>query len=258
MSVAEMNLIDTHCHLDFPQFKKDFSAVLERAEEVGISKILNPGCNLATSHGAVCLANKFDCIFAAVGVHPHDADEISTTNLQVLAELAKNPKVLAIGEIGLDYFRLKNKTSVQKNAFRQQLELAEKLQKPVIIHAREADNDVLEILDEFPGVQGVCHCFGGDWQLAQKVLAREFFLGFTGIVTFPSAENLREVIRQMPLEKILIETDAPFLAPQKFRGFRCEPAFVREVATKIAELKKLSLDEIAVATAKNAIKLFGF
>ncbi|MFH1375078.1 MAG: TatD family hydrolase [Patescibacteria group bacterium] len=259
-------LIDTHCHLDFPQFKKDFDTVLARAGEAGIGKMINPGVGIKESRQAVELAKNYENIFAAVGIHPHEASSlfelrspgVNSLNEGVLAELeelAEDPKVIAIGEIGLDYFRMRNEKSIQQEAFRKQLELAQKLKKPVIIHSREADEDIFKILDDFE-VQGVFHCFGGDWAFAQQVLERGFLIGLTGVVTFPKAVNTHEVAANVPLEKLLVETDAPFLAPQKFRGQRCEPAFVREVGERIAELKGVSLEEVAGQTTKNARKLF--
>ena len=251
-----MHLIDSHCHLDFPQFKKDFDMVIKKAEEAGVKKFLNPGCNLATSREAVDLANKFENIYAAVGVHPHDAKEISIESIHELESLVQNKKVVAIGEIGLDYFRMRNTKEVQIEAFRSQIELAKKLNKPVIIHSRDADEDIFKVLDNFLGLKGVFHCFGGDWGFAEKVLARGFLIGLTGIVTFSSAKNTHEVAKKTSLKKLLIETDAPFLAPQKFRGQRCEPAYVKEVVERIAELKGISVEKVAEATTKNAKKMF--
>ena len=249
-------LIDTHCHLDFPELKKDFDVVLARAKEAGVEKFVVPGVAISNSRAAVKLTEANENIFVAVGIHPHDADSLDTKILTELEELAQNKRVVAIGEIGLDFFRLKNSPEIQKNAFQQQLELAQKLNLPIIIHSREADEDILRILDQFKNLRGVFHCFGGDWDFAQEVLMRGFFIGLTGIVTFPNAKNLQEVAKKVPFEKFLIETDAPFLAPQKFRGQRCEPAFVREVAEEIAKLRGISIEEIAEKTTKNAEKLF--
>lgn len=278
-------LIDTHCHLDFPELQKDFADVLSRAREAGVEKIINPGVGIEESRKAVELAetvNPRDVsgvnLFAAVGLHPHEAsslfplrsdsggqvelrssgaDSLTENTLSELEELAQSGKVVAIGEIGLDYFRMQNEKEVQQETLRKQLALAEKLNKPVIIHSREANEDVLKILDDFKNLQGVFHCFGGDWGFAQKVLQRGFLIGLTGIVTFPNAKNLHEVAQNVPLEKLLIETDSPFLAPQKFRGERCEPAFVAEVAKEIAKLRGISFEEVAEQTTKNAEELFG-
>lgn len=250
-------LIDTHCHLDFPNFEKDFAEVLTRAEKAGVQKIINPGVDIVASKKAVALAEKHPQIFAAVGFHPSEAEKLTADNFTALEKLAAHEKVVAIGEIGLDFFRMRNSKKIQIEAFGQQLELAQKLAKPVIIHSREAAAEIFEVLDNFK-VRGVFHCFGGDWGFAEKVLERGFLIGLTGIVTFPNAANVREVAQKIPLEKLLIETDAPFLAPQKYRGERCEPAYVAEVAQEIAKLKGIEVSEVAEQTTANAEKLLGF
>ncbi len=251
-----MKLVDTHAHLDLPNFEKDFDEVLARAQKIGVQKIINPGVDLISSQKAVELAEKFDHIFAAVGFHPSEAQKLTTDNFVALEKLATNSKVVAIGEIGFDFFRNPISPKIQKEAFGKQLNLAQKIQKPVIVHAREADDETLATIEKFD-VCGVFHCFGGDWNFAKKVIARGFSIGLTAIVTFPNAKNTHEVAQKIPLEKLLIETDCPFLAPQKFRGERCEPAHVLEVATRIAELKNLPLEEVTIATTRNAQKLFG-
>lgn len=250
-------LIDTHCHLDFPEFAKDFEKVLARARSAGVGKIINPGVELSNSRAAVRLAKEFDSVFAAIGIHPHAADSVGEETLNELEKLAASEKVVAVGEIGLDFFKMRNSKKIQIEAFRRQLQLAQKLNLPVIIHSRSANSEIFEILDCFKNLRGVFHCFGGDWNFAEKVLARGFSIGLTGIVTFPNAENVREVAQKIPLEKLLVETDAPFLAPQKFRGQRCEPAFVREVAAEIAEIRRISIEAVAKQTTKNAERLFG-
>jgi TatD DNase family protein len=249
-------IIDTHCHLDFPDFDTDREAVLARAQKVGVTKIINPGCDLVSSRRAVALAEFTSNVVAAVGVHPHAAGEVDEQAITELRQLAQIEHVVAIGEIGLDYFKSKVEKEVQIAAFLRQLALAEELEKPVIIHSREADADMLSVLEKF-NLPGVFHCFGGGVEFAEKVLAKGFYLGFTGICTFLKAENIREVIRLTPLERILIETDAPYLAPEKFRGKRNEPSFVSEVARKIAEIKNLDLTEVEKATTENAQRLFG-
>jgi len=255
-----LHLVDSHCHLDFTNFEQDFDAVLARAAEAGVTKIINPGVDLATSRKAVALTESVSPrvnLFAAVGFHPSEAEKLSADNFAALEQLAQNSKVVAVGEIGLDFFKNQKSAKVQTEAFERQLALAQKLNKPVIIHAREADAEIFSTLDQFKNLRGVFHCFGSDWDFAEQVLARGFFIGLTGIVTFANAVNVQEVARKTPLEKLLIETDAPFLAPQKFRGERCEPAFVVEVAQKIAELKNLPFAEIAAKTTQNAEELFG-
>ncbi|MCF7856813.1 TatD family hydrolase [Candidatus Gracilibacteria bacterium] len=251
-----MHLVDTHCHLDFPELQKDFDEVLARAHSAGVKKFINPGVGIEESRKAVQLSSEHENIFAAVGIHPHEADSVDEKILAELEVLAQNSKVVAIGEIGLDFFKLRNSKEIQIAAFEKQLGLAQKLDLPLIVHAREADAEIFKILDKFPSLRGVLHCFGGDWSFAEKVLERGFFIGLTGIVTFPNAKNVREVAQKIPLEKLLIETDAPFLAPQKFRGQRCEPAFVVEVAEEVARLRGIEISEIAEKTTKNAEELF--
>jgi TatD DNase family protein len=252
-----MKLIDSHCHLDFPNFEKDFDAVLSRAEKSGVEKFINPSVDLPSSTRAVALAEKFPQIFAAVGFHPSETQKLTTNNFAALEKFSQNSKVVAIGEIGLDFFRNQISPQIQIAAFEKQLFLAQKFEIPVIVHSRSADSEILAVLDNFPGVRGVFHCFGSDWSFAKKILDRGFAIGLTGIVTFPNAKNTHEVARKIPLEELLVETDCPFLAPQKFRGERCEPSFVVEVAKKIAELKNLPVEKIAAATTENAERLFG-
>lgn len=248
-------MIDSHCHLDFHDFDRDRDEVFQRASEAGVGKIINPGSDFASCQRAVDLAERYSEVFAAVGIHPHDAQQITKESLAELRVMLNNPKTVAIGEIGLDYFKMHNEKTLQKEAFIRQLELAKEFDKPLIIHAREANADILEILDKY-SFRGVFHCFGSDWNFAQQVLARGFLIGITGIVTYPNAKNIQEVARNVPLEKLLIETDAPFLAPQKYRGQRNEPAFVTEVAQKIAELKGVPIAKIVAATTRNAENLF--
>ncbi len=250
-------LIDTHCHLDFPELQKDFAKVLSRAKEAGVEKFINPGVGIEESRKAVRLADEHENIFAAVGIHPHESQHLNESIFKELEELGKNGKVVAIGEIGLDFLKMRNSKEIQIVAFERQLDLAQKLNLPVIIHSREADTEIFAVLDKFPNLCGVFHCFGSDWSFAQEVLNRGFFIGLTGIVTFPNAKNVREVAQKIPLEKLLIETDAPFLAPQKFRGQRCEPAFVVEVAEEVARLRGIEISEIAEKTTENAEELFG-
>ena len=258
-----MHFLDSHCHLDFPNFEKDFDEILARAKFAGVTKFVNPGVNLSTSKKAVALAEKFPQIFAAVGFHPSEAEKMSADNFTALEKLAKSKKVVAVGEIGLDFFRGKilsprkrGSPKIQIEVFRKQLFLAQKLNLPVIIHSRNADAKIFAVLDEFENLRGVLHCFGGDWSFAEQILNRGFLIGLTGIVTFPNAKNVREVAEKIPLEKLLVETDSPFLAPQKFRGERCEPSFVVEVAREIAKSRGIEISEIAKKTTENAERLF--
>lgn len=258
---CRMHLIDSHCHLDFPDFDADRAEVIARAQTAGVGTFINPGCTMARSRRAVALATEFSDIFAAVGVHPEDPTEIGEAALAELHALATHEKVVAIGEIGLDYFRLDAATcaatiEAQKSAFRRQLILARELSKPVILHTREAESDTLAILDEFPDVRGVAHCYTGSLATAEALVARGWLIGFTGIITFKNAVSLREVVRALPLEKILVETDAPYLAPEPHRGKRAEPAMVVEVTQKIAGIKNVSVEEVIHQTSVNTRELF--
>lgn len=249
--------VDTHAHLDFPQFNSDRDEVILRAKNAGVEKIINVGCNIETSMASLDLAKKYVYIWATCGIHPHDAHEVSDQNLEILRKLARNEKVVAIGEIGLDYFRMKNTKEVQCDAFRRQLQLAMELDLPVIVHCRDADADCLQILEDEQVKKVVFHCFGGDYNFAKKVWSRGFWTSFTGNITFRNAVNLKEVVKNVPLDMFMIETDCPFLAPQKFRGKRNEPSYVIEVAKEIANLKNIDTLEIKKISAKNAEKFFG-
>ncbi|WKZ37819.1 MAG: TatD family hydrolase [Anaerolineales bacterium] len=271
-----MQLTDTHCHLDYNKFDPDRAEVLRRANESGVVKILIPGLHHKSSKEAVRLAESNPSLYAAVGFHPTDLDGFSESTFQEVKELAKHPKVVAIGEIGIDYFWVKEpeKRASQRERLKQQLQFSKGINKPVVIHMREENDawfgeasvDLLEILSEWQGGlegalaerPGVLHSFNGNLETAQKGLALNFFIGITGPVTYKNADEKREIIRQMPLDKILIETDAPFLAPVPFRGKRNEPAFVHHIADKIAEIHSKSPAEIAAITTANAARLFAW
>jgi TatD DNase family protein len=250
-------LIDTHAHLDFPNFKDDtVDNILTRAKAAGVSTVINVGADLQGSRDSVVLAQKYPDIYASVGIHPHDAAMVTTEVISELKSLAKGPKVVAVGEIGLDYFKYDGDRKVQQTVFEKQLALAKELELPVIIHDRDAHDDVLTILKQFLPLRGVMHCFSGDVDFAKKILDIGFLLSFTGNITFPKAEQLRKVVEFVPIEKIMVETDCPFLAPQAYRGQRNEPAYVLEVARMISSLKQLPIDEIADRTTRTAITFF--
>lgn len=253
-------VVDTHCHLDLQQFDIDREAVIERAWAAGLNRIMNPGVDLETSRRAVALADAHPQIFAAVGFHPHDAAKMGADDLQTLRELAQRPKVKAIGEIGLDYYRDLSPRDLQAKAFRQQLELAAELDLPVIIHCRDAFEDVMAILREWRTsnnrARGVLHSFSGDRAQAEQVFEIGFRVGLTGPITFPKAEEMRAVAQNAPIDRILIETDAPYLTPTPNRGKRNEPAYVRRVAEKIAEVRGLTVEAVAAQTTANADSLF--
>ena len=255
---AGASLTDTHCHLDFPDYGADLAAVLARAAEAGVSRMITVGIDLATSQQAVALAGRYDNIWATVGVHPHHPIEVGPTDYQQLRVLAKNPRVVAWGEIGLDYAKEYSPRAMQRGHFARQVELAAGCGLPLVIHDREAHADTLAVLRAAGPLPagGVMHCFSGDAALAEEVIALGFYISIPGVVTFNSAKTLQEAVQQAPLDRLLLETDAPFLAPAPNRGRRNEPGLLPWIAQKVAELKGCSLDEVAQATTANAIKLF--
>ena len=263
-----MKLTDTHTHLDFPQFDGDRERVIERAATAGVRAIVNVGTDLASSRAAVALAEACPQIYAAVGVHPHDAKTLTGNMLEELRALALHPKVVAIGEIGLDFFRDLSPRDKQRQAFQQQLALASEAGKPVIVHDRDAHSEVMAILRHWACPErsrraesdhrplGVLHCFSGDLAMAQEAIELGFYISIAGPVTFKNARSLRELVRQLPLEKLLVETDCPYLTPHPHRGKRNEPAYVKLVAQEVARAKGLSLEEVARITSDNAQALF--
>jgi TatD DNase family protein len=259
-------LVDTHCHLDFDRFDADRDEVIRRATEAGVTHIVVPGVDLPSSRRAVELAEQYEMIYAAVGVHPNDASGFDDETLNALRELLAHPKVVAVGEIGLDYYRDRTPPDFQHRIFRQQLHLAAETGKPVIIHSRESTADMLAILAEWQGGlngllaarPGVLHSFSATWQDAQVALELGFYLGFSGPITFEKADALRLVVANAPADKILVETDAPFLTPHPHRGQRNEPAYVRFVAEKLAQVRGETLEEVASRTSENAAALFGW
>jgi len=249
--------VDSHTHLDMDTFDDDRNIVIERALESGVKKILNVGFDLASSRNSVELAENYDCIYAAVGVHPHNAKSYDDAVEASLAELAKNGRVLAIGEIGLDYHYDNSPRDEQRDVFVRQLRLAEEMRLPVLIHSRDAMDDVIEILrDNIPLRRGVVHCFSGNEEEARTLIGMGFLLAFGGTVTFKKNQNAQNLFRTVQIEKMLIETDCPYLAPVPFRGKRNEPAYVTNVAEKIAEMKGLSVRDVARITTDNFKTLF--
>lgn len=254
-------LVDTHCHLDFDRFDDDREAVVERAVAAGVERIIVPALDLANCAAVLSLAERFEQVFAAVGVHPNSTAEWQDAWLEQIRGFARHDKVVAVGEIGLDYYWDRSPKAVQQQALAGQLELAAELDLPVIIHNRESDEDVLRLLAQSPlngrSEPGVLHSFSSNWETAEKALDMGYYLGFTGPVTYKKAEDLREVAGRVPLERILVETDAPFLAPQQHRGQRNEPAYVAYVAERIAAIRGLTTAEMARQTTENARRLFG-
>ena len=250
-------LFDTHAHYDSGAFNTDRMEVLASMPEQGVELILNPGCDLETSRTAVSLANAFDFVYAAVGVHPSDCETYTDQVEEELRALAADPKVKAIGEIGLDYYWKDNAPAeVQKAVFRRQMELARQLKLPVIIHDREAHRDCLEIVKEFPDVTGVYHCYSGGIEDAKTLVKMGWMLSFTGVVTYKNARKSLEVLEMLPMDRIMIETDSPYLTPEPFRGKRNDSSKVRYVAETIARVKGLDVDEVIRLTTENGKRFF--
>ncbi|MEK7771671.1 MAG: TatD family hydrolase [Pseudomonadota bacterium] len=249
--------IDSHCHLDFPDLAKDLDELLLNMQENHVTHALCVSVNLPDFPRVRALAEAHENLFASVGVHPDYEDEIEPQAAE-LADLGRHPKVIAIGETGLDYFRLQGDLEWQRERFRQHICAARKVNKPLIIHTRSAAADTLRIMQEEGADQvgGVMHCFTESWEVAQQAMAMNFYISFSGIVTFKNAVALKEVARNIPLDRMLIETDSPYLAPVPFRGKQNQPAFVRHVAEEIARLRAVTLEEIATATTDNFFNLF--
>ncbi len=252
------SLADSHAHLDFEDFNADREAVLERAQNAGVELIINVGFDLDSSLKAVDLADKYSFIFAAVGIHPHDAGKVPKGYLQKLEEMAGHPKVVAIGEIGLDFYRNRSPWPVQREVFRQQLLLAREINLPVIIHDRDAHDEVMRILQDegLPEAAGVVHCFSGDTALARQVLELGLYISIAGPVTYKKNIVLGQVASMVPPGRLLMETDAPFLAPHPLRGKRNEPANVAYTAEKIAALRGKTTNHIGSLCLENTRNLF--
>ena len=251
-------MIDSHSHIYTARFEPDRAAVLERAVEAGIVQLMQVGCNLTESAQVVDLAGRVPGIYAAVGVHPHDAVTVDAAVLDGIEALTASPKVLAWGEIGLDFYYDNSPRDIQKSAFAAQLERVANLDLPVVIHTRDAEPETLALLERHRVPRGGhVHCFTGSLEMAEALLGMGFHIGFTGIVTFKKAEALREVVAKVPLDRLLIETDSPYLAPHPNRGKRNEPAFVVHVAQAVADIKGLSLAEVVRATSANFYRLYG-
>lgn len=252
-------LFDSHAHLDNDRFNDDFAEVLANAKEVGVDLILNPAVNLETSQKAIALAEQYDFIYAAIGFHPHDAKDYNDDMENKLKELAKHPKVRAIGEIGLDFYYDNSERDVQREVFKRQIALAKEVHLPIQIHARDADGEVFEtLLQEGAFENGVLmHCYSGSAELAQRYVQQGAYLSISGSVTFKNNKKTPAVVAAVPLERLMIETDSPYLTPSPYRGKRNEPARVYYVCQKIAEIKGLSFEEVASVTKENAKRFFG-
>lgn len=258
--------VDTHCHLDFPEFRNEIPAVVGRAKDASVLRMINVGVDPETSKRSADLARRFNEVYAAVGIHPHCAKDLNIESQGYLLTLTGKDKVVAVGEIGLDYYYLKRSSQYshfpsreeQIFCFEQMLDLALETKLPVIVHTRESEIDALAILKSYSGsLQGVIHCFSGNYETAQKILDMGFAISFTGNITYNDSEDLMDMIRKVPIGSIMIETDAPLLTPEPYRGKRNEPAYVVEVAKRIAHIKNLSLAQVEIETTKKAKKLFG-
>lgn len=253
-----VELVDSHCHLDMAAYDDDCQEVIARAKDAGVKTIFAIGIDLESSRAAAELASCHDNIYASIGIHPHHAQEAGDEAYRVFSELASQPKVVGSGEIGIDLFKDYAPVDIQTKVFKEQLELAKNLELPVIIHDRDAHDLILEILQEsgpYPA-GGVIHCFSGDKDVARRFLDFGFYLSIPGVVTFKKAIELQEAAAFIPLNKMLVETDGPYLAPEPWRGKRNEPAYTLYTAEKIAQLKGISLDEVARQTTENIASLF--
>ncbi len=264
-----MRLTDTHCHLDLNNFDKDREMVIARAEKAGIEKLLVPGLDILSSKAAIQLAEKYSLIYASVGVHPNSGKTWNTSTLSDLKILAQHPKVVAIGEIGLDFYRNYTPQNLQKKIFRDQLEFSSEIGKPVIIHCREAFSAILKLLTNWHSqlkemnkpladMPGVLHSYSGNISQTEILMDKNFYIGISGPVTYNNAQELRQVISSAPLDKMLIETDSPYLTPHPYRGKRNEPSYVSYVAERIAEILRKSPMEIGEITSNNSNKLFNW
>jgi len=253
-----MMLIDSHAHLERPEFSKDLESVIQRAKASGVEYIFTVGTEKKDWKRALEIADSHPRIYAILGVHPHNAKEIDDQTYPTLRDLCRNAKVKAYGEIGLDFFRNLSPRDLQLKRFREQIGLAKELRLPVVIHDREAHQDTLEILKSERAEEcgGIIHCFSGDYEMAKACMDMGFFISIPGSITFKNAEGFRETISRIPLESLLVETDAPFLTPLPFRGKRNEPSYVRYTAQSLAEVKKISFEKVAEVTTENALRIY--
>ena len=250
-------LFDTHAHLDDRAFDADRETLLASLPEQGIGLMMNPGCSLASSRAADALSRKYPFVYAAVGSHPDAADEVDEQVLEEYRRMCReNPKIRAIGEIGLDYHYEDIPRSRQLEAFRAQMALARELNLPVIVHEREAHEDGMRVVEEFPEVTGVFHCYSGSGEMARWLVSRGWYIGFTGVLTFKNARKAVEVAQQLPLDRIVLETDCPYMSPEPHRGKRNDPSRLPFMAQKLAQLRGLSAEEVAAITTENGRRLY--
>ena len=250
-------LFDTHAHMNDPAFDEDREAILLGLKDKGVALMMNVGCCLESSKDCVAMANKYPFVYASVGTHPDSADEVDETVLEEYRMLCnQNDKVVAIGEIGLDYYYETIPREIQQRAFRLQLELARELDMPVIVHERNAHDDGMRIVKEFKGVSGVFHCYSGSAEMARQLVDMGWYIGFTGVLTFKNARKAVETAASIPLERIVLETDCPFMAPDPFRGKRNDPGYLYRMAEKLAEIRGISVEEVHRVTTENGKRLY--
>jgi len=248
---------DTHAHYCDKRFDEDRDVVLGAMLDAGVSLILNAGSNLGSSKISLELADKYPFIYASVGVHPHDASSLSDESFSMLEEMLLHPKAVAVGEIGLDFHYDFSPRDVQRTRFREQLELARRLCKPVIVHERESLNDTLDIIHNFKDLTGVFHCFSGSWETAKIMLDLGWYLSFNGIITFKNARRALDVLKKIPADRLMLETDCPYLAPEPMRGRRNSSLNLQYIAAKVAEVRGVSIEEVAELTTENGKRFFG-
>ena len=251
-----MMLFDSHAHLNDPAFDPDRAELMDGLAQKGVGLVMNAGCSLESSRQIVRMAEQHPWLYASVGSHPDAADEVNEAVLEEYRKLCKHEKVKAIGEIGLDYYYEDIPREIQKEAFRMQMALAQELDMPVIVHEREAHDDGMRIVKEFPKVKGVFHCYSGSAEMARQLVNMGWYIGFTGVLTFKNARKAVETAAAIPLDRIVIETDCPFMSPEPFRGRRNDPGYLPYMAEKLAQIRGISSEEAARATTENAKRLY--
>lgn len=249
-------LFDTHAHLNDPAFDEDRAELLDTFRDARVGLVLNAGCSLESSKDCIALAERYPWIYASVGTHPDSADEVSEEVLEAYRQMCRHEKVKAIGEIGLDYYYETIPRDVQQRAFRMQMRLAQELDMPVIVHERNAHDDGMTIVKEFPKVKGVFHCYSGSAEMARQLVNMGWYIGFTGVLTFKNARKAVETAQRIPLERIVLETDCPFMAPEPYRGKRNHPGYLMQMALKLAQIREMDVEDVIRATTENAKRLY--